>query len=173
LILATVLLVGTLFECIIALEAGLGIRLSEVRRIEVISGSIGVATDQHYYSISLSDDITRPIKIERLDCTRLRSTHPPLGAMVRVHHRDRPGQASHATPGRHASRRPTPPAARRLAGVHAARRWHCLGCAFTRPTIADLRHLVEPFVRLWRITVLAELDLEPLQIKLVSSRSTA
>jgi hypothetical protein len=66
-ILVIALLVGTLFGCITALEAGSGIRLSDIRRIDVISGSIGVATDQHYYRMYLSGDVTQPIKIEQLD----------------------------------------------------------------------------------------------------------
>jgi hypothetical protein len=37
------------------------------------------------------------------------------------------------------------------------------GCAFARPAVADLGHVVEPLVRLWCITMLAELDLQRLQ----------
>lgn len=66
-ILAIVLLVGTLVGCVAALETGQGINLTEIRRVEVISGSIGLATDQHYYRIYLRGDVAQPIKIEQLD----------------------------------------------------------------------------------------------------------
>jgi hypothetical protein len=64
---AIVLFVGALFGCITALETGSGIRLSEIRRIDVKSGFVGVGTAQHYYSISLSDDSTYFIRIQQLD----------------------------------------------------------------------------------------------------------
>ena len=66
-ILVIVLLGGTLLGCITAFEAGPGIHLSDMRRIEVISGSVGVATDQHYYRMYLSADVALPITIEQVD----------------------------------------------------------------------------------------------------------
>jgi len=46
--------------------AGIGIQIAQIRRIQFISGFVGVATDQHYYGIYLSGDIAYPIKIEQL-----------------------------------------------------------------------------------------------------------
>jgi predicted small secreted protein len=66
-ILAIALLVGTLFGCFAVQGAGIGIRIARIRRIQFISGFVGVATDQHYYGIYLSGDIAHPIKIEQLD----------------------------------------------------------------------------------------------------------
>src|SRR6266511_2401413 len=37
------------------------------------------------------------------------------------------------------------------------------GCAVARPAVANLRHIIEPLVRLWCITMLAEFDQERLQ----------
>ena len=61
------LLVGTILGCVSALKATPSIRLFQIRRIEIISGAVGVATDQHYYRMYLSSDVTQPIKIEQLD----------------------------------------------------------------------------------------------------------
>jgi len=66
-ILATALLIGTLFGCVTALEVGAGIRISDIRRIDFMVDFVAVATDQHYYRIHVGDEIAHPIKIEQLD----------------------------------------------------------------------------------------------------------
>jgi hypothetical protein len=65
-ILSTALLIGALFGCVVVQGAGIGIQIAQIRRIQFISGFVGVATDQHYYGIYLSGDIAYPIKIEQL-----------------------------------------------------------------------------------------------------------
>ena len=66
-ILVSALLAAMQFGCVTAFAAGPGIRLSELRRIDVRIGFVGVATVQHYYAISLNGDVARPITIEQLD----------------------------------------------------------------------------------------------------------